>query len=71
MWSLVIRPSRQSAGWSANDGKATDGQTGGRFGHEGPETVVLRNFHRGAEAALWNVNLMIVNLMTGQRVQHM
>jgi hypothetical protein len=33
--------------------------------------VVLRNFHRGAEAALWNVNLMIVNLMTGQRVQHM
>jgi hypothetical protein len=44
---------------------------GGRFGDEGPETVVLRNFHRSAEAARWNVNLMTVNLMTGQRVQHM
>jgi hypothetical protein len=30
---------------------------GGRFGDEGPETVVLHESYRGAEAAAWEVNL--------------
>jgi hypothetical protein len=50
----------------AHDGKATDGQMGGRSRDEGPATVVLRDTHRGTEAARWGVNLK-----TGHRVQPM
>src|SRR5260370_41895057 len=57
VWCLADRSSRQLAGRFANDGTATDGQMGGRFGDEGPETVVLHDSCRGTEAARWRVNL--------------
>jgi len=57
VWCLVTRSYQQLAGRSANFGRVTDGQMGGRFGDEGPETVVLHESYRGAEAAAWEVNL--------------
>ena len=59
VWLLTaprLMPIAVLAGRFANDGKATDGQIGGRSGDEGPGTVVLRDTYRGTEAARWSVN---------------
>src|SRR6185437_16690279 len=45
------RYNRRLARWFADDVTSANGQRGGRPGDEGPEAVVLRDPHRGAEAA--------------------